>query len=192
MKSLSLSTPHIIALVGIPGSGKTHFARQFSETFSTPYINDQPLRYIARQPDDANSITLSILVEIMKTRQTILFEGQTDKRTDRTDLVKLAKKHGYKVLFVWVQADQSAARTRQSKQMSADEYDQRMKNFSAPHESEPYIVISGHHTYATQARAVLKHLTQSRVQATQVTQAPVKIAPTTPPARNIADRVRVR
>lgn len=34
-------------MVGAPGAGKTRFALQFAETFSAPFIDDQPLRACA-------------------------------------------------------------------------------------------------------------------------------------------------
>ena len=142
MKSLSLSEPHIIAMVGAPGAGKTRFALQFAETFSAPFINDRPLRACATNPDEGSALGLEIIKQIMRTRETLVFEGELDMRVDRDVLIKLAKTHGYKVLFVWVQADQQAAKVRALKQIAIDEYERRIKHFSAPHESEPYIVIS--------------------------------------------------
>lgn len=166
--------PYIIAMVGIPGSGKTRFALQFAETFSAPFINDRPLRIISRNPEDGSQVALEILKQVMRTRQTALFEGETGKRVDRETLVKIAKEHDYKVLFVWVQADSSASKIRALKNgVSEDDQAQRVKEFSPPHESEPYVVISGHHTHATQARAVLHRLTQTRAEvATRVAATP--------------------
>ncbi|MBI3889304.1 hypothetical protein HY312_01855 [Candidatus Saccharibacteria bacterium] len=38
MKSLNLTKPHLIVVVGIPGAGKTYFGQQFSTTFNAPYL----------------------------------------------------------------------------------------------------------------------------------------------------------
>ena len=129
-------------MVGAPGAGKTRFALQFAETFSAPFINDRPLRACATNPDEGSALGLEIIKQIMRTRETLVFEGELDMRVDRDVLIKLAKTHGYKVLFVWVQADQQVAKVRALKQIAIDEYERRIKHFSAPHESEPYIVIS--------------------------------------------------
>lgn len=187
MKSLSLTEPHIIAMVGAPGAGKTRFALQFAETFSAPFINDQPLRACATNPDEGSALGLEIIKQIMRTRETLVFEGELDMRIDRDALIKLAKTHGYKVLFVWVQADQQVAKARALKQIAVDEYERRIKHFSAPHESEPYIVISGHHTHATQTRTVLAHLAKPRAQAP--VQSRTTVARTTP--RRATGQLRV-
>jgi len=171
MKSLSLSTPHIIATVGIPGSGKTHFAEQFAETFSAPLISHHRLQDISSDEKMINQTALTFMKEVMKTRQTIVFEGATDRRVERAELAKLARENGYKILFVWVQTDQNTARQRALKQIDQDTYKHLTKRFSAPHRSENYVVISGRHTYATQAKTLLKKLTESRAQASSAPKA---------------------
>lgn len=185
MKSLSLVEPYIIAMVGVPGAGKTRFALQFAETFSAPFINDRPLRIISRNPDDGSEVALEILKQVLRTRQTTLFEGETGKRVDRETLVKLAKESGYKVLFVWVQADPGAAEQRAMKNgVSEEDNHRRIKEFSPPHESEPYVVISGHHTHATQTRAVLLRLTETRAKVA------AKVAATPRQPRQLSPQTR--
>lgn len=44
MKSLQLSKPHLVVMVGLPGAGKTFFADHFAETFHAPYISWQSIR----------------------------------------------------------------------------------------------------------------------------------------------------
>ncbi|WP_457915678.1 hypothetical protein [Candidatus Minimicrobia naudis] len=41
MKPLSPSLPHIIAMVGAPGSGKTHFAVEFARIFNSPVVSSR-------------------------------------------------------------------------------------------------------------------------------------------------------
>lgn len=170
MKSLSLSTPHIIATVGVPGSGKTHFAEQFAETFSAPLISHHRLQDIAADESMINAIMPKLLKEVMKTKQTIVFEGATDRRVERMELAKLARENGYKILFVWVQADQNTSKQRALRQMSLENYERLLARFSSPHKTEQYVVISGRHTYGTQAKTILKRLTESRTQAVESTQ----------------------
>lgn len=165
MKSLSLSSPHIIATVGLPGVGKTYFAEQFAETFSSPLISSHIFDQIGADKNLINQINLGFLKEVMKTKKTIVFEGATDRRVDRMELAKLARQNGYKVLFVWVQTDPSTAKQRALRQISPEQYDMHVKRFSAPHETESSVVISGRHTYSTQARTILKRLTKARSEA---------------------------
>lgn len=164
MKSLSLATPHIIAMVGIPGSGKTYFAEQFVNTFATPFISYHQLQGLSGDALTLHGTMLQILTEVTKTKHTVVFEGATNTRAERDELVKLAKQRGYSVLFVWVQTEVSMAKKRLSKEVSGADYDHYLDQFEQPQDPEPVVVISGRHTYNTQARAILKRLTADRAQ----------------------------
>ena len=163
---MGLTTPHIVAMVGAPGAGKTYFATHFSEMFGAPYLDQELFRllFTTMGDDEGFSVVSRFLLEIMKTKQTIVYEGPLYKRIYRTDLTDFAKKSGYKVLFVWVQTDDSIARTRWQKNNQNDErsYDEIVKEFSPPHTSENQVIISGRHTYNTQARTILKYLSISQ------------------------------
>ena len=51
--------------------------------------------------------------------------------------------------------------------LTGQQYEQLAKRFSPPSSNEASIVISGKHTYATQARMVLKKLVTPRASDTQ-------------------------
>lgn len=165
MKSLSLTPPHVIAMVGIPGAGKTQFAKSFADTFAAPFISRHQYDVLTGDLAIQKKATLYLLREVMKTKQSIVFEGMTDQLADREELVLFAKKHNYKVVFIWTQADSKMAKKRTSKKYISGDYDYLLSRFEAPNEKEKYIVISGHHTYGTQVRAVLNKLTESRKEA---------------------------
>jgi predicted kinase len=169
MKLQSLQQPHAIVMVGIPGSGKSFFADKFAAMFDVPHIN---LAYIAERastPETAAELAYSQLVEILKTKGTVLLELSTDTRTSRTEIAKLVKQAGYAPLFVWTQVDLPTAkkRTLKSKSLTKSEFDVQIKQFSPPHSTENALVISGKHTYTAQARAVLRRLTEPRAAAAQ-------------------------
>ena len=164
MKPLLPSSPHIVAMVGAPGSGKTQFVNEFAKMFNAPVINASQFEALTDDTKQIADTTLSILNEFLKTKHTVILDGATDQRTTRIKLNKLAREHGYKVLLVWVQTDLATAKTRWIKQSGKDEamFERRLKQFSPPHDSESYAVISGRHTFGTQARAVLKRLSTPR------------------------------
>ena len=167
MKLQSLQQPHAIVMVGIPGSGKSQFAQKFADMFEVPYIN---LAYIADRaltPETAAELAYTQLIEILKTKGTVLLELSTDTRASRAEIAKLVKQAGYASLFVWVQVDEQTAkqRTLKAKSLTASEFVAQLKQFSPPHPSEQALVISGKHTYPTQARAVLKRITEPRAAA---------------------------
>ena len=167
MKPLSPSLPHIIAMVGAPGSGKTQFAVEFAKIFNSPVVSSRQFEVFTDNTKTISDATLSLLEEFLKTKQTVILDGSTDQRTNRMRINRLAREYGYKVLFVWVQTDPATAKHRWIKTYGGNEesFEQRLKQFSAPHSSESYIVISGRHTLSSQARTVLKQIGASRPEA---------------------------
>ncbi len=151
-------------MIGIAGSGKTTFAERFADTFSAPFLNVPNLR----AGDDTLQVAEELLSEFCKTKQTILYEGLGGSRAERQAVARLVRSRGYEPLYVWVQTDPNKAKQRMTKstsrnpaQMSSDEFDDSMAKFTPPNSSEKGIVLSGMHTYATQAKSVLKRLSSS-------------------------------
>lgn len=168
MKSLSLSSPYVIAAIGLPGAGKSYFSNEFARNFRAPLVDEMYFQKMANRQTDGTMMAAEVLGQIMKTGQTLVFDGHLGTKEERDSLVRFATKRKYKVLFVWVQADVDTAKKRALSQMSGSKYRTKLKSFTPPTEKENYIVISGHHTHATQARTVLKHLTQERAEAAKI------------------------
>jgi predicted kinase len=159
MRSLHLARPRAIMMVGVPGSGKSFFASQFSQTFSTPFIDSETITAITNDRAISGRIIALLLTEICKTNQTFILEGNSETKVLRAEFAEFAKKHGYDPLFVWVQADPSISRQRSAKKgRNQESYESTMQRFEAPTESERALVVSGRHTYATQLRMVLNHI----------------------------------
>jgi predicted kinase len=168
MKSLQLTKPHLIVIVGIPGSGKTFFAEQFSKTFSAPFLNYVDL--LALLQDDATTQTVwdYIFDQLCLTKQTLLIEGGGATRAERRDLTALARTKGYQTLYIWVQTEPVTAQMRATKNngraLSENEFETAVKHFEPLVATEKYMVISGKHTYASQAKNVLKKLVSPRAE----------------------------
>ncbi len=186
----------MIILVGIPGAGKTFFAEHFSHTFSAPYVNIDTLRsHLVSESsynnpgDDAIRATSDYLLdELFKTNHTIIYEGDTDARSDRQSLCKKARDAGYAPLLVWVQTESVAAKqratrsTKDKRGLSQQDFLSRLKHFTPPNATEKAVVISGKHTYASQLKIVLKRLVEPRIEA--IEERPT--APRSPQGRHIA------
>jgi len=188
MKSLSLTTPHVLIMVGLPGSGKSFFAEKFAETFHAPYISLEKNAQLVQ--GDLEALTLAQLEELVKTKRFVIFDGATESRTARSAISQIAKKAGYETLFAWVQTDGPTAKARALGQkrphtMTEADYEQRVKKFSPPQPTEKQLlVISGKHTYASQAKVVLKKLSEPR-QAVPVSMPIPERAPQPSGRRNI-------
>ena len=176
MKSLSLTSPHAIVMVGIPGSGKTFFAHKFAETFHAPYLDQSHIEKSVPDAKVAAQLTDHFLNELLKTNQSLILEVESSSRQSRNLLAKTLRSAGYTPLFVWVQVDTATAKQRSMKhrKTTAEEYEQQLKRFSAPHRSEEPLVISGKHTYASQAKLVLKKLSAPRADISTHTSAPMR------------------
>lgn len=160
MKSLRLARPHAIMMVGIPGSGKTFFAEKFAATFGAPFIDSLTIEALAKDEQSAGALIALTVGEVAKTKQTFVFEGNADSRVRRSEFARWASNRGYQPLIVWVQTDKatSRARTLKAKSLNKEDFDSILAKFSPPHPDEKPLVISGKHTYASQAKVVLQHL----------------------------------
>lgn len=166
MKSLQLHKPHLLVVVGLPGAGKSFFAKQFGETFNAPYFDYGYYRDMISDTHVAKEIAADTLAKLVRTRQTIVIERKGKRYSDRKQIINYAKKVDYEVLFIWVQTDPTIAEQRavhsRNGNLSQDEFDKLVGEFELLKSVEPYLVISGKHTFASQAKNVLKRLVSTK------------------------------
>lgn len=199
MKSLHLSKPHLLVVVGIPGAGKTFFASQFADTFNIPFIHYSAIQHLRETPlseEETAEFAGMLYRELIKTNQTILIEGPGASRVERTALAQQARAVGYEPLFIWVQTEQATARARAVKgvrgssyqTISDDVFDAETNRFTPLNSAEKSVVISGKHTYASQAKMVLKRLVEPAVQARRNAPTITSIRP----AHKTSSRISIR
>jgi len=164
MKSLQLEKPHAIIVIGIQGSGKSFFAEKFADTFNAPFVEQAAFMRAAKDLPAAEALVQDMLKQMLKTGRSVVVELALSSRTERAELSKQMRKAGYVPLFVWVQVDTETAmnRAQRGSGISAADYQTNLRRFNAPHATERALVISGKHTFATQAKAVLKKLSAPR------------------------------
>ncbi len=178
MQSSSSAKPLLILTIGIPGAGKSFFARRFAETFNAPLVSYDEIRYELfneiTYSDDENDIVGRIvdlqLRELIKTNKSIIIDGGHNPKVNRVELGKLARRIKYDILCVWVQTDQRTAKERSlsrssrrnddqfNRSLSPEEFERMIRKFTPPSQYERYVVVSGRHTYATQVKTVLKNI----------------------------------
>lgn len=158
-----IEKPHLIITVGTPGAGKSYFAEHFAETFKAPLISYQRLQSIIGDNRATSRCIVYMLNQVLKTNQTVVYDGQTSTRTSRQVLIKKAIRSGYTPLLVWVQTDKITSFKRQSKSeqpLTKKQFDALVENFEAPQTKKKIVVISGKHAYSSQLKIILKHLAE--------------------------------
>lgn len=208
MKSLSFNKPLVLVMIGLPGSGKSFFARQFSKTFSAPLVSYDRLRHTFypdngydRASQDMIQKAADIQIEeLLKTSKTFIVDGVGNAKSQRVALAKQVRSAGYEIFMIWVQTDQDTAKYRSMKRskrrqddrynkpLSDQQYSQLSQGFSPPAKNEPSVVISGKHTYPAQARVVLKRLVAPRATSRTI----VNHANRTPDARSPRNSTLIR
>lgn len=188
MKSLHLNKPHLLVVVGIPGAGKTFFAEKFAETFNMPFIHYQALQLTPQTPlneEETAELAGMMYRELIKTGQTMIIEGPGATRSERDALARLAAKSGFDHLFIWVQTEPAAARKRAiqgvrggtNHTISEEMFEAEIRRFSPLSTAEKTIVISGKHTYPSQAKIVLKRLVEPNIDARKSTPTIIGVRP---------------
>jgi len=197
-------------MLGAPGAGKSFFARQFSETFSAPVVSYDCLRmmvfseptYQKSEEDVVRNLANNEINELLKTHKTFIIDGGNSTRPERLAIERAARENDYGTLIIWVQTDEPTSRFRATKRSAKRKWDEwnvsipdqlfdsQLKRLMPPLPSEPAVVISGKHTYATQAKVILKKLVLPREDGSSSVHAPERSNnhDQTPPAhrRNIA------
>lgn len=169
MKSLELNKPHVIVVVGLPGAGKSFFAKQFSDMFKTPYVDYNYYHRLTDSREVGDVVATELLSQLFLTKQTLIIEGRGETKEDRAILARLAQSKGYTILYVWVQTEPATTYKRSVTAKDApyteEEYQARVDAFAILSRAEAPIVISGKHTYASQAKMVLRRLAAPRTAA---------------------------
>lgn len=179
MEALTLSSPMIIEIVGLPGSGKSFFATQFAKTFGAALVSEDKIRwtlfshhtYSSNENAIVNQVADLLISELFRTKKTFVLDGGYNTANARHRLATVAAKQGYRVLTIVVQTDEPTSRRRALKRSAkkpGDIYKQSLteeqfNKFASEYEepattADDVVVISGKHTYTTQAKIVLKKM----------------------------------
>lgn len=171
--------PLLLLVVGVPGSGKSYFARQFAESYKFFYINagrysveiEASLGSTKEAERLGKNLALATFGQTLGSFKHVVLEGPFDMARERESIINTAKKAGFKVLTVWVQTDEETcygramnrdrrrADDRSSLNLTRDEMDEAVGRFQKPNPSkENTVVISGKHGFKSQGVSVLKKI----------------------------------
>jgi predicted kinase len=180
MNKVFLNKPTLIMLYGFPGAGKTHFARELSETISAAHVQGDRIRYELfdkpRNDKQENEIVAHLMdymaEEFLNAGISVIYDTNAMRLVQRRGLRDMARKAKAEHLLIWLQIDVESAFTRINKRdrRKADDkyavpydrsvFDEYIGHMQNP-QNEDYVVISGKHTFNTQRGAVMKKLYDS-------------------------------
>ena len=200
MKELHTTKPMILGIIGMPGAGKSSFAREFSSMFGAPTLEIDGLRRnifgtrVTTKSDEAGLLAAywSLAAELIKSKRTFIMDGSLHTYTNRSEVRTLAKKSGYDILWLWVQTSESVARERTLERkrgstnimLTTAEFTNAVKSFEPPHPNEEYIVTSGQRTFSSQVRPILAKLAKVHESKLRPVR-PIDRPDERPPRRNI-------
>ena len=177
MSKVTSTKPIFVMMYGYPGAGKTHFARQLSETLNAAHVHGDRIRgelfteprYDKQENELVNHLMLYMTEEFLNAGVSVVFDANASRLTQRRELRNIARRTKSESLLVWLQIDAESAYARlgtRDRRKSDDKYAapytresftkfiQTMQN----PKNEDYVVVSGKHTYNTQRSAVIKKL----------------------------------
>ena len=178
MNKQLLTKPVLIILYGFPGSGKTFFARQFSQEINAASISSDQLRYeFFEEPtytkdenDVVDHLSLYMASQFLQTGISVIYDGDSLRTTQRRVLKDIANRAKAEVLVVWLQIDIESAFLRvvkrdrrkiddkYNRQLDRTTFESVISKMQNPNLNEDYVVISGKHNFPTHKNAVMKKL----------------------------------
>lgn len=178
MSKVTPAKPLLIMLYGLPGAGKTYFARQLCDNLQAVHVQGdrirgelfQEPRYDAQENTVVNQLMEYMAGEFLSAGVSVVYDTNALRTAQRRHLRELAVRVGVKPLVVWFQIDAETAYIRSVKRdrrRSDDRYAAPMtqaafqniaQHMQNPASNEDYVVVSGKHLFATQLNAIMKRL----------------------------------
>jgi len=174
MSKIALHKPVLIMLYGFPGSGKSKFSKNLSDTVNIAHLDSENIRselFNKPQYNKEENKVIRHLMDYMTEKflsagSSVIYDCNDFARlSERRDTRDLAKANHALPILIWMQIDAESALKRvsgtenkkDSVKYNKDSFEKAVQNMQNP-QSEDYIVISGKHTFNTQRDAVIKKL----------------------------------
>lgn len=171
--------PILLMFLGLPGSGKSYFARQAAESLQAIRLNGDSMRlavfgsleniekvYKSKDRSTVNSYVFNGLdyaaEQILIRKYDVVYDAHHNKRTDRLALEKLTAKNNALPILVWIKTPYDVALKRgQDRKSQADQrqlseekmrevMDRHQAYMDLPDASENVIEIDGQQEFAKQ------------------------------------------
>jgi predicted kinase len=184
---MKTSQPLLIMFLGVPGSGKSYFARHLAKRINAVRLNGDSMRIaiwgsldeIAKAHGDrnkGNDMTFGAINyavdQILATKHSVVYDAHHNRRDIRKKLEEMAKRQGAQPIVVWVKTPKSIAMKRaqareatvDQRRMSEEEIREviarHMKYFDEPDQAENVIIIDGTADFETQFESYKEQVAQ--------------------------------
>jgi predicted kinase len=182
MSKSRLTRPTIIMLYGLPGSGKSFFARQAADMLSVPHVSSDRIRYeLFEKPTyskDEQAVIFNIMMIMLEqfTRSGLsaIMDVSLSRAADRKLVREFAKRSKVDTMLLWLQADADScfARTKNRDHRKSDDmysaditraqFDEVERGMQAP-ANEDAVVISAKHLFESQKNVFLRKLREMQL-----------------------------
>jgi predicted kinase len=108
--------------VGLPGSGKSTYAKKFIADKNVEYLSSDELRAVYGKGEDDQTVTPIVfdhikrkVDEFLKDGKNVMVDATSVNRRERSDYINSAKKHGAKVVALVFKMDRNGLIARNKK-----------------------------------------------------------------------------
>ena len=108
--------------VGLPGSGKSTYAKNFIKDKEIEYLSSDELRAVYGKSEEDQTVTPLVfghikrkVDEFLKDGKNVLVDATSVNRKERSDYIKTAKKYGAKVVAIVFKMDRQGLIDRNKK-----------------------------------------------------------------------------
>lgn len=178
MGKISLTKPILIMMYGFPGSGKTYFARQLSNSLKAVHVSSDRIRgelfekprYDKEENQVVEHLTQYMAEEFLNAGVSVIYDSNGARAAQRRQLRELAQKVHAKPILVWFQVDHDTAFGRimkRDKRRVDDKYarafdrtgfDAYITGMQHPKQEENFVVLSGKHSFPMQRSTLVRRL----------------------------------
>lgn len=178
----SMNTPlFLLATLGYPGSGKTHFAERFCREHKIIHLNSDQLRHTMfanpKYTSDEHQAVFRemdrLCEEYISQGKSVLYDANNNRRDKRLILQHIAQNHEAQYVLLYFNTPLETAIRRNNERQHIEGEKKKLfphideavihrmnKNIELPNGDEPFIEINGQADYAEQEKTVLAVLEQ--------------------------------
>lgn len=176
-------SPVLILTYGFPGSGKTYFSRQFTESVQLAHLEQDRIRHelfqqprYTKQENSALSRIMNYMAnEFLKAGISVIMDMNAMRISQRKSLREMARQQKASTLVIWFQIDPDTAYLRNHNRdrrknddrfavgYEPDAFRQMAAYMQNPEPTEDFVVVSGKHSFEGQLSTIVKKLSDMGV-----------------------------